>query len=156
MANQEEKKRRYDKNIPKPKMHLGYDVGTWHVSHDKLVSYMYRLAESSDRIQLENRGNTFEGRPILLLTITSPSNHEQITKIQKAHIALTEVDAEQIKIDDQPLVVYQGFSIHGNEPSGSNASLLMAYHLAASQDPETIKMLEELVILFDPSLNPDG
>ena len=71
-------------------------------------------------------------------------------------MALTEVGAEKIKIEEQPLVVYQGFSIHGNEPSGSNASLLMAYHLAASQDPETIKMLEELVILFDPSLNPDG
>ncbi len=32
-----------------------------------------------------------------------------------------------------PLVVYQGFSIHGNEPSGSNASLLLAYYLAASK-----------------------
>ena len=42
-----------------------------------------------------------------------------------------QVKRDQIKIDDQPLVVYQGFSIHGNEPSGSNASLLMAYHLAA-------------------------
>ncbi|MAC92848.1 MAG: zinc carboxypeptidase [Flavobacteriaceae bacterium] len=146
----------YDDNIPQPKSLLGYEVGTWHVSHDKLLSYMHRLAESSDRIQLENRGYTFEGRPILLLTITSPLNHKRITEIQKTHMALTEVGAEKIKIEEQPLVVYQGFSIHGNEPSGSNASLLMAYHLAASQDPETLKMLEELVILFDPSLNPDG
>ena len=146
----------YDDNIPQPKSLLGYEVGTWHVSHDKLVSYMHRLAESSDRVQLENRGFTFEGRPILLLTITSPLNHKRINEIQKTHMALTEVGAEKIKIEEQPLVVYQGFSIHGNEPSGSNASLLMAYHLAASQDPETLKMLEELVILFDPSFNPDG
>ena len=62
----------YNKNIPQPKELLGFEVGTWHVSHDKLVNYMYRLAESSDRIHIENRGRTYEDRPILLLTITSP------------------------------------------------------------------------------------
>jgi hypothetical protein len=146
----------YDESIPKPKALLGHDVGNWHVSHDKLVNYMNKLAESSDRIQIENRGSTFEGRPILLLTITSQSNHKQIADIKKRHIALTEVGANKIEIKKQPLIVYQGFSIHGNEPSGSNAGLLLAYHLAASQEPETLKMLDELVILFDPSLNPDG
>ena len=146
----------YNKAIPQPKTLLGYEVGTWHVSHDKLVNYMYRLAESSDRIQIENRGSTYEGRPILLLTITSPANHQRIEEIQKTHLALSEAGANQIDIEDEPLVVYQGFSIHGNEPSGSNASLLLAYHLAASQATSTLKMLDELVILFDPSFNPDG
>ena len=146
----------YDESIPKPKSILGYEVGDWHVSHDKLVNYMIQLADSSDRIQMENRGSTFEGRPILLLTITSPSNHEQIAEIKKRHIDLTDVGANKIEIEKQPLVVYQGFSIHGNEPSGSNAGILLAYHLAASQEPETLKILDELVILFDPSLNPDG
>ena len=146
----------YNKEIPEPKTLLGYEVGTWHVSHDKLVNYMYRLAESSDRIHIENRGSTYEGRPILLLTITSPENHQRIDEIQKNHIALTELGTGQVSIEDQPLVLYQGFSIHGNEPSGANAGLLLAYHLAASQAPETLKMLDELVILFDPSFNPDG
>ena len=146
----------YNKNIPQPKELLGFEVGTWHVSHDKLVNYMYRLAESSDRIHIENRGRTYEDRPILLLTITSPENYQRIDDIQKNHMALTEPGADQIEIESQPLVVYQGFSIHGNEPSGANAGLLLAYHLAASEAPETLKMLDELVILFDPSFNPDG
>ena len=146
----------YDQSIPQPQTLLGYEVGTWHVSHDKLVHYMHRLAESSDRIQIENRGSTYEGRPILLLTITSPENHSRIEEIKSNHIALTESGADQISIEDQPLVVYQGFSIHGNEPSGANSGLLLAYHLAASNAPETLKMLDELVILFDPSFNPDG
>ena len=38
----------YNDNIPTPKELLGYEVGTWHVSHDKLVNYMYRLAEASN------------------------------------------------------------------------------------------------------------
>lgn len=61
-----------------------------------------------------------------------------------------------MNIEVQPLVVYQGFSIHGNEPSGANAGLLAAYHLAASESLETTELLKSLVILFDPSFNPDG
>ena len=146
----------YNSEIPTPKELLGYEVGTWHVSHDQLVSYMYRLANASDRISIENRGSTYEDRPILLLTITSPKNHENIESIRENHIRLTEKGSETIGLSEQPLIVYQGFSIHGNEPSGANAGLLAAYHLAASEAPETIQMLDDLIILFDPSFNPDG
>ena len=55
-----------------------------------------------------------------------------------------------------PIVVYQGYSIHGNEASGSNAVLAYAYYLAAAQSPEIDKMLQNMVILLDPCLNPDG
>jgi hypothetical protein len=53
-------------------------------------------------------------------------------------------------------VLYQGYSIHGNEPSGSNASLLYVYYLAAAQGTEIEEMLDNTVILVDPSFNPDG
>src|SRR5690606_10895834 len=61
-----------------------------------------------------------------------------------------------LNIADMPAVFYIGFSIHGNEPSGVNAGLLMAYHLAAAQGPEIEKQLANTVILFDPCYNPDG
>ena len=61
-----------------------------------------------------------------------------------------------LDIANMPTIVYQGFSIHGNEPSGSNAGLLVAYHLAASKDISVAEMLKEVVVLFDPSYNPDG
>ncbi len=146
----------YNNKIPTPQSVLGYEVGEWHVSHDKLVGYMQQLAAASERIHIESRGTTFEGRPILLLTITSPENHQKIDQIQKDHMALSELGSENSSLESQPLVVYQGFSIHGNEPSGANAGLLAAYHLAASEAPETLEMLDSLVILFDPSFNPDG
>jgi hypothetical protein len=146
----------YNADIPTPKELLGYEVGTWHVSHDKLVNYMYRLAQASDRISIESRGTTYEGRPLLLLTITSPENHSKLETIQKTHLQLTKPGGQSIDISQQPLIVYQGFSIHGNEPSGANAGLLAAYHLAASQAPEINQLLNDVVILFDPSFNPDG
>jgi hypothetical protein len=61
-----------------------------------------------------------------------------------------------LDIKTMPNVLYMGFSIHGNEASGSNAALAVAYYLAAAQGPEIEKTLDEVVILFDPSFNPDG
>ncbi|MFH6602014.1 M14 family metallopeptidase [Maribacter algicola] len=146
----------YDESIPTPKEIIGHEVGEWHVTHDKLMFYMQTLAKASDRISIENRGSTFEGRPILLLTVTSPKNHQNIDKIRQEHIALTESGAGSLSVEDMPIVVYQGFSIHGNEPSGANAGLAYAYYLAAAQGPEIESMLNDLVILMDPSFNPDG
>ncbi len=146
----------YDQEIPTPASSIGHEIGDWHITHDKLVQYMYLLAESSDRISLENRGKTFEGRPLLLLYITSPKNHSNLEQIRNKHVSLTENGANNIDVSNMPIVVYQGFSIHGNEPSGSNAALAVAYHLAAAQGAEIEKLLDKTVILFDPSYNPDG
>ena len=55
-----------------------------------------------------------------------------------------------------PLVLYMGYSIHGNEPSGSNASMVALYYLAAAQGKEIDDMLKNMVIFLDPSFNPDG
>lgn len=146
----------YNPNIPTPKEIIGHEVGQWHVTHDKLALYMQKLAEVSDRITIENRGHTFEDRPLLLLTITSPENHKNISFIREQHIQLTEANSSSLDTNNMPIVVYQGFSIHGNEPSGSNAALAVAYYLAAAEGPEIDELLKNVVILFDPSFNPDG
>ncbi|WP_378185198.1 M14 family zinc carboxypeptidase [Aquimarina sp. W85] len=146
----------YNPNIPKPQDILGYIPGEWHVSHDKLVEYMRALAQSSPRITLKNRGVTFENRPLLLLTITSPKNQNNISSIQQQHLRGIDQKLTDSIIDTMPVVVYQGFSIHGNEPSGSNAALLLAYYLAAAESENIKKLLSSTVILLDPSFNPDG
>ena len=146
----------YNSEIPTPASVIGHELGDWHITHDKLLQYMYRLAESSDRISIENRGETFEGRPLILLYITAPKNQKNLQEIRKKHISLTEKGADNIEVSNLPIIVYQGFSIHGNEPSGSNAALAVAYYLAAAQGPEIELLLDKSVILFDPSYNPDG
>jgi hypothetical protein len=144
----------YNPSIPIPQSIIGHEVGEWHITHDKLVQYMYALANASNRITIEDRGETFEDRPLLLLTITSPENHKNISSIQSAHINATE--SNTTNEEDRPIVVYQGFSIHGNEPSGSNAALLAAYYLAAAEGSKIDSILNNTIILFDPSFNPDG
>ena len=144
----------YNSEIPTPESVIGHQVGEWHVTHDKLVQYMQVLSKASDRINIENRGVTFEDRPLLLLTITSPKNHSNIENIRTTHIASTE--SNTVDVENMPLVVYQGFSIHGNEASGSNAAMLVAYYLAAAESDDVKDLLDNTVVLFDPSYNPDG
>lgn len=147
----------YNASIPTPRAIIGHEVGEWHVTHDRLLRYMEELDEASDRIKMEVTGYTHEGRPLALLTITSPENHANIEQIRTQHLQLTEASKSSgLNVSNMPAVFYIGFSIHGNEPSGVNAGLLMAYHLAAAQGPEIEKHLANTVILFDPCYNPDG
>jgi hypothetical protein len=53
-----------------------------------------------------------------------------------------------------PVVLFMGYSVHGNEPSGANAALLAAYHFAAANEIEAD--LKDMVLLLDPAINPDG
>ncbi|MEJ7627720.1 MAG: M14 metallopeptidase family protein [Ferruginibacter sp.] len=148
----------YDPAIPKPKDVIYHNVGEWHVTHDRLVSYMKALAQAApQRIKLETMGLTYESRPQLLLIITSPANHKRLEEIRQQHLQLNiAAGSAQINIDRMPVVVWIGNSIHGNEPSGANAGLLTAYHLAAAQGKKIEDLLDNVVILFDPSFNPDG
>lgn len=147
----------YNPSIPTPQSVIGHEVGEWHISHDRLVSYMQALDKASDRVSLGVTGYTFEARPLLLLTITSPKNHQNIETLRQQHVQLSDPSkSTDLNVSQMPLVFYLGCSIHGNEPSGANAGLVMAYHLAAAQGPEIEKYLENTIILFDPSFNPDG
>jgi len=147
----------YDPSIPTPEAFLGWQIGEWHLSHDLQLSYLRALAAASPRITLTEYARTHEQRPLVVLTITSPKNHSRLPELQARHVALSDpAKSEQIKLDDTPLVLYQGFSIHGNEPSGGNAAPLVAYYLAAGQGPEIEELLDKTIILFDPCYNPDG
>ena len=147
----------YDPAIPTPEEFLGYQIGEWHISHDLQLMYMRELARKSNRISIEEYARSYEGRPLVLLTVTSPENHQNLDEIRTQHLALTQPGSPlSVAVSDQPLVLYQGFSIHGNEPSGGNAAALVAYYLAAGQGLPIEQLLDETVILFDPCYNPDG
>jgi Zinc carboxypeptidase len=148
----------YNPAIPKPKDIIYHEVGEWHVTHDRLVNYMKAIATAApDRVKLETMGFTYEGRPQVLLIITSPKNHQNLEQIRQQHIQLTDPSkSSSLNIDNMPIVIWIGHSIHGNEPSGANAALLSAYYLAAAQGKQIDELLDNVVILFDPSFNPDG
>jgi hypothetical protein len=143
----------YNPAVPTPKQVLGYEVGEWHVTHDQLVMYMKAVAEASDRVIFEETGRTYEKRPQTLLTITSPANLGKLEQIKSERRKLR-TPGVSVNIQNMPVVMYMGYSVHGNEPSGANASLIAAYHFAAAN--EIAADLENIVLLLDPAINPDG
>lgn len=148
----------YDPAITTPEEFLGWQVGDWHVSHDLQQAYMRLLAGESDRMTLEEIGRTYEDRPLLNLIVTSPENRGRLEEMRSMH-AQWNLKSGGMKPGDLskvPAVLYQGFSIHGNEPSGGNAAVMVAYYLAAAPYSELAKLLDNNIILFDPCYNPDG
>ncbi len=147
----------YDPGIPTPAEVIGHEVGQWHVTHDKLIQYMRAVAEASDRVTIDEHAKTYEDRPVVLLTITSGENQNRMEEIRENHQALSDPDRSgDLDVSEMPVVVNLGYSVHGNEPSGSNASMLVVYRLAAGQSDEILEILDNSVVLVDPSLNPDG
>ena len=142
----------YLKGIPTPTDILGTPVGEWHVRHDQLVTYMRAVAASSERVSLVETGRTYENRPLLLLAFTSAENQKKLGEIQTSHSA----NLGRKTPDNTPLILWMGYSVHGDEPSGSNAALLIAYYLAAGQNAQIDALLQDNVVLLDPSINPDG
>lgn len=87
------------------------------------------------------------------MTITAPGNFARLDQIKAQRNNLRNPQGAA-PIESMPIVMYMGHSVHGNEPSGVNASLLSAYHFAAANEVED--ELENMVILLDPAINPDG
>jgi hypothetical protein len=147
----------YNQTIPTPKQVVGHEVGEWHITHDRLVAYMKTIDAASGRVNAIVTGTTHEGRQQLALFITSPANHAKLEEIRKQHLQLSNTEqSAALNTNDMPLVVWIGCSIHGNEPSGANMSLLLAYYLAAAQGTQIDDLLNNTVIILDPSFNPDG
>lgn len=146
----------YDPAIPSPEQFFGFQVGEWHLSPDQLHAYVEKLDVLSDRIAIRQMGRTVEQRPILLLVITDPANHRDLERIRQEHLRLSDPNTAAPDLERMPVVVWMGYSVHGNEASGSNAAALVAYHLAASRSAETQDQLRNAVILLNPSINPDG
>ena len=147
----------YDPAIPTPKEVLGYELGEWHVRHDQLVEYMYAVAEASNRVTISEYARTYENRKLLSLIITSPENHTKLEEIKKVHQQLSSASRSgELDLSNMPVVVQMSYSVHGNEPSGANASLAVVYRLAAGQGEEMENMLSNAIILVDPNINPDG
>ncbi|HEY9042411.1 MAG TPA: M14 metallopeptidase family protein [Rheinheimera sp.] len=140
--------------LPTPEQVLGFHVGDWHARHDQIQRYMEQLAAASPRAQLDIIGYSHEQRPLLQLVISSEQNLQRLEQIRQQHLNAAR-DGESIA-DDAPVIIWLGYSIHGNEPSGANAALLVAQYLAAAETDEVRNWLDKAVILLQPSLNPDG
>ena len=88
---------------------------------------MENLAQKSERVKLSHTGQTFEGRPLVLLTITSEENHKKLEKIKSEHLKLNFSENNDHNFDEMPVVIYQGYSYM--ETNQVEAMLLYFMHI---------------------------
>lgn len=147
----------YNPEIPTPAQVLGFEIGQQHVDWEQVLNYMKTLARLSDRVTLKEFGKTYQNRPFIQVTFTSAENQKNLEKIRQEHLQLTDpVRSLSVNTDSMPVVSTLFYSIHGNESSGVNASLAVAYFLAAARGEEIDRILSQAVINICPGLNPDG
>lgn len=143
--------------IPQPKEILGYELGEFYPEWPAFLHYMYTLDRLSDRVKIRTVGLTYEKRPIIEVTISSPENIKRLDEIKAEHLKLSDVAvSKSLDVSKMPCVVSIVNAVHGNEHSSASASLAMAYFYTASEDPTILDILDKTVILITPSINPDG
>ena len=147
----------YDDAVPTTQETLGFVIGERHTRPEEVVRYVEAVAEASPRVTMSVHGQTYEGRRLVHAVVTSPANHARIDAIQAANRRLSDAPASvgDGELASMPAVLFMGYSVHGNEASGTEAGLAFLYHLAAGQG-EVERQLDDVVVVLVPMLNPDG
>ncbi|MDR0422326.1 MAG: peptidase M14 [Proteiniphilum sp.] len=149
--------RSFNPQIPLPKSVLGFEIGQQHADWNNVLDYMKALEAASGRVSVKQFGRTNQFRPFIQVTITSEKNQLNLENIRQEHLrqADTNVSGEP-DTEKMPVVVNLMYSIHGNEPSGVNSSLVLAYFFAALEGAEIENLLDNVILVLTPGLNPDG
>ena len=144
--------------VPTPEEFLGYKLGDRFTPYDRILDYFNELAKRSNLITVEKFGETYEGRPLVLATITSAANRAKLDQVRRDVFALANGDADAARAASiarsTPAAVWLAYGVHGNESSSSEASMRVASTLL--RDPDAQKLLDDVVVLIDPLQNPDG
>ncbi len=151
----------YDARVPHPDTLLPQPLGTFTAHHADVLRVMRAIAANSDRVRIAPFGNTHEGRELVQVVIASPENLARIDDIRARIAKLADprgVDAGELDqvVKDTPAIAWLAYSIHGDETSGTDASMAVAYHLAAGTSADVTDLLRDVVVVIDPCQNPDG
>lgn len=151
----------YDPRVPRPDALLRQPLGTFTAHHDEVLGALRAMAEESDRMRLFPFGTTHEGRELVGVVLASPQNLAKLDAIRADHQKLADprgIDPVELGliVKSSPAVAWLGYSIHGDEMSGTDASLAVAYHLAAGTSADVQEILDNVVVVLDPCQNPDG
>ena len=149
--------------VMSPKDHLGFLVGTDKKLADwpEIVEYFKKVGEASPRVIVEDLGETTEGNPFIFATISSPENLARLEELRQIQLKLSDPtdlsdeEAEKL-IEEGKTVVLITCSIHSTEVGGSQMSMDLLYRLATDDGDDVREVLDNVVFLFVPSLNPDG
>lgn len=147
----------FAQNIKTADEFLPHKIGEKFTPHHLLNSYFeYVAANAPSTMLLEKYGRTNEDRPLQIAIFSSPENMTRLEQIRLNNLRLAGLAEGQPDLNKPIAIVWISMSVHGNEPSGAEASMLLAHDLAVQTDPKLREYLRNTVVILDPALNPDG
>lgn len=149
-----------DPSVPRPSDFLGYPLGSRFTHHERVLAYLERLASTSPRVRMWQYGTSYEGRPLVLVAISSPENLKDLENLRRQHSRLADPEGlsfgeRERLVKDTPAIVWLAYGVHGNESSSTEVSMAAAYLFAAAQG-DWPRLLGKTILLLDPLVNPDG
>ena len=150
--------------VPTPESHFGHKMGVDNelLDWDKVVSYFKALPASSDRIKYLELGKTPDGRPIIAAAISSAANIRKLDYYRNIQERLSDprktspLDAARLEAEGKAVVMIT-CSIHATEVASTHTAVEFAYRmLTEDNNPKLKAILENVIILLEPSENPDG
>ena len=152
----------YRPEVPRPQSILRFDVGDFHTTYAQMEQVINAIAKAApDRVKIYDIGTTNEYRMQHIVAISSPENMARIDQIKSNVAKLTDpratsaAEANQI-IQNMPAIAWMAYTIHGNESASFETMMQVVYQLAASNEPETLNILNNCVTLIVTGENPDG
>jgi len=149
--------------VPTPESHFGHKIGVDNelLDWDKVVTYFQSLEKSSDRIKFKELGKTVEGRPQIAVTISSAANIKNLDHYLDIQRRLsdprrtTPAEAARLATEGKTIVMIT-CSIHATEVASTHTAVEFAYRLLTEDNPKFKAILDNVIILLEPSQNPDG
>ncbi len=152
----------YTSTVPTVESLLGFGIGDRAATSAEISRCLNAwVAAAPDRTRLVEYARTYENRPLHYVVVTSPANLARVEAVQAGYARLADprgLDSSEAKrlVDTLPPVAWLAYTIHGDETEGSDAALALIYHLLAASDPATEKLRQDVIIIIDPLMNPDG
>ncbi len=143
----------YSQNIKSPEEFLGYPLGRHFTYHHRVVDYFTHVADNSDKVQLYKYGTTNERRDLLVAYVSAPQNLAKLEEIRKNNLRRAGLAEGDIQ-NDEIAIVWLSYNVHGNEANSTETAMKVVHALATDKKYE--QWLENVVIILDPCLNPDG
>lgn len=138
-----------------PAEFLGYELGQRFTFHQKVIEYYNHVADVLPNAKVFPYGETYEGRPLLYLVISSPENFKNLERIRDDNLKRTGL-REGNASGEKVAIVWLSYNVHGNEASSMEASMMTLYELAKAANGVVTNWLKNTVVIMDPCINPDG
>jgi hypothetical protein len=151
-------------NLPTPASVLGFEPGADYklANYEQVTSYFQKIDAASDKMMMVPAGKSSQGRTYYFALISSKRNLERIDRYREiarklAHPeGLTDEQARELAREGKAFVHIDG-GLHATEVAGAQQTPLLLYDLLRrSNEPEIAAILDDVVFMLWPTINPDG